>query len=170
MGDSLAAPPRVILLWTYRRMADELEQFLDPRESRTDAQLQAQVTIACDLLLFDYAGDLYAIPASSVDSVVAWKAPAPVPGTDARVRGVVQDRGRIVIVMGHPTGEARPTGTDPPNRIVICNTPRGHVGVPATSTTAVESISLSCEPTPGTVYDSARGPFLYLQPLGYLTS
>ena len=151
-------------------MADELEQFLDPHECNAGAQGQAQVAIVCDLLLFDYDGDLYAIPAASVDSVVAWKAPAPVAGTDTRVRGVVQDRGRIVVVMGHPTGEARSTGTDPPNRIVICDTPRGHLGVPATSTTAVESVSLSCEPTPGSVYDSARGPFLYLEPSRYVTS
>ena len=94
---------------TLGRMADELEQFLDPHECNAGAQGQAQVAIVCDLLLFDYDGDLYAIPAASVDSVVAWKAPAPVAGTDTRVRGVVQDRGRIVVVMGHPTGEARST-------------------------------------------------------------
>jgi chemotaxis signal transduction protein len=151
-------------------MTDELDQFLDPREAGADDHADAQVTIVCDLLLFDYDGDLYAVPATSVDSVVAWKAPAPVPGTDARVLGVVQDRGRIVIVMAHPTGEARPPGTGPPSRIVICETPRGHVGVPAKATTAVEPVSLSSEPTPGSTYDSARGPFLYLEPSRYSTT
>lgn len=147
-------------------MSDELNQFLDPAEA-VDVQTETQINVLCEVLMFDYEGDLYAVPATCVDSVVAWKAPAPVPGTDARIRGVVQDRGRVVIVMTHPTGEVRPIPVNQPNRIVICDTPRGHLGVPATATTAVEPVSLPGEPTSGSVYDSSRGPFRYLEPSRY---
>ena len=132
-------------------MTDELSPFLDPRESMGEDVSDAEVSFAADVLLFDYGGDLFAVPAQTVDSVVAWKAPAPVPGNDARVRGVVQDRGRIVVVMAHPTGQARPEAPGEPKRIVICETPRGHVGVPATTTAAVESLSLPSEPASGSV-------------------
>jgi chemotaxis signal transduction protein len=148
-------------------MTDELKPFLDPRESAGSDLAEAETSFVADVLLFDYEGDLFAVPAETVDSVVAWKAPAPVPGNDGRVRGVVQDRGRIVVVMAHPTGQARPQASNEPKRIVICETSRGHVGVPATTTAAVESVSLPTEPTPGSVYDSKRGPFLYLNPSGY---
>jgi hypothetical protein len=92
-----------------------------------------------------------------------------VPGNDTRVRGVVQDRGRVVVVMAHPTGQSRPQAPGDPKRIVICETPRGHVGVPATTTAAVESLNLPVEPTSGSVYDSERGPFVYLDPSSYVS-
>jgi hypothetical protein len=80
---------------------------------------------------------------------------------------VIQDRGRIVVVMAHPAGV--PPGPNPPEgkRIVVCNTARGHIGLPATSARAVGTFSLTAEPTPSSVHDSPMGAFTFLDPFDY---
>lgn len=83
------------------------------------------------------------------------------PGAETRVRGVIQDRGRIVVLIAHPAG--RPTdGRGESKRIIICNTSRGYVGVPASVTNTVEGIELQSEPSALTIHDSAHGPFMFL--------
>jgi hypothetical protein len=148
-------------------VTDELFEFLDQAGTPGAAEPGQRQTVVRDLLLFEYAGYSFAVPAECVDSVVPWKAPATVPGADPRVRGVIQDRGRIVVVMAHPTGQEGAAGGVDGARIIICTTPRGHVGLPAAATNAVGPVELPAEPTPYSVHDGLRGPFTYLDPTKY---
>jgi chemotaxis signal transduction protein len=148
-------------------VTDELHEFLDQEWTPGSTKQGQQETVVRDLLLFEYGGYSFAVPAECVDSVVPWKAPATVPGADSRVRGVIQDRGRIVVVMAHPTGQEGPGGGADGARIIICTTTRGHVGLPAASTNAVGPVELATEPTPYSVHDGLRGPFTYLDPAQY---
>ena len=145
---------------------DELEQFLGSDETEA-REKELRSTILRDLLLFEYAGDRYAIAAANIESVVPWKAPVPVPGADARVGGVIQDRGRIVVVMTHPTGRPDAKAQGEPRRVIICATPRGRVGLPASTTDAVAAVPLLSEPAAFSVHDSKIGPFTYLDPKAY---
>jgi hypothetical protein len=128
---------------------------------------QAAKAVQRDLLVFEFGRDRFAVEAQRVESVVPWKAPSRIPGTDTRVRGVIQDRGRIVVVMAHPSGSA--PGPNPPEgkRIVVCNTARGHIGLPATTARAVGNFTLGSEPTALSVHDSPLGAFTYLDPFDY---
>ncbi len=146
---------------------DELSEFREPEGELGTTELTPRRTVVRDLLLFEYGGYSFAVGAECVDSVVPWKTPAAVPGVDPRVRGVIQDRGRVVVVMAHPTGQASPAVRADPSRIIICTTPRGHVGLPAATTNAVGPVELPAEPIPYSVHDSARGPFTYLDPTQY---
>jgi hypothetical protein len=146
---------------------DELSEFLDPEAGGGDSGNDLRQAVVRDLLLFEYGGHSFAVLAERVDSVVPWKEPALVPGADARVRGVIQDRGRIVVVMAHPTGQQGSTGEVEASRIIICATPRGHVGLPASVTNNVGPVELSLEPTPYSVHDSPRGPFTFVDPMPY---
>lgn len=158
---------------TLRSMSDDLSAFLDTVDGSAEAEKEAQPKSVHDLLVFEYAGDLYAVSASQVDAVVPWKDPAPVPGADPNVLGVIQDRGRIVVVMAHPTGRVvgdLRTGSAAkaePKRVVICTTPRGHVGLPAFATNAVGPLELASEPIALTIQDSRHGPITYLDPRDY---
>ncbi|MBN1605482.1 MAG: chemotaxis protein CheW [Polyangiaceae bacterium] len=146
---------------------DELSEFLEPEAGPGVSEQQQRQTVVCDLLLFEYGGHSFAVLAECVDSVVPWKAPAVVPGADARVRGVIQDRGRIVVVMAHPTGQQGPGGEADASRIIICTTPRGHIGLPASVTHNVGPVELTVEPTAYSVHDSPRGPFTFVDPMPY---
>jgi chemotaxis signal transduction protein len=145
---------------------DELSEFLEPEGAGVAEQQQRQ-TVVRDLLLFEYGGHSFAVLAERVDSVVPWKAPAAVPGADARVRGVIQDRGRIVVVMAHPTGQKEAAGEADASRIIICTTSRGHVGLPASLTNNVGPVELEAEPAAYSVHDSPRGPFTFVDPMPY---
>ncbi len=145
---------------------NELEHFLGPDEAEA-REKELRSTVLRDLLLFEYAGDRYAIAAANIESVVPWKPPVPIPGADARVGGVIQDRGRIVVVMTHPTGRADAKSAGEARRVIICATPRGRVGLPASTTNAVASVPLLSEPAAFSVHDSKNGPFTYLDPRGY---
>lgn len=141
-------------------MDSELEQFL----SDDSAALGAEHTssIVRDLLLFEYEGERYGLLAATVDAVVPWRRPAALPGAEMRVLGVIQDRGRIVVLIAHPVG--RPTdGRGEGKRIIICNTGRGYVGVPASVTNTVAGVELQSEPTPLSIHDSPYGPFTFLE-------
>jgi chemotaxis signal transduction protein len=147
-------------------MADELSEFRDDDGALGASDQGPNRTVVRELLLFEYGGYCFAVPAVCVDSVVPWKSPAPVPGADPRVRGVIQDRGRIIVVVAHPTGQAGAGEVDG-SRIIICVSPRGHVGLPATTTNSVGAIELPAEPTPYSVHDGPFGPFTYLDPTQY---
>ena len=151
-------------------VSDELSEFLDPEEGHGASDQQQRRTVIRDLLLFEYGGHSFAVLAERVDSVVPWKAPAPVPGADARVGGVIQDRGRIVVVMAHPTGQLGPAGKADASRIIICTMPRGYVGLPASTTNTVGPVELSAEPTPHSVHDGPHGPFTFVDPTPYCNS
>jgi hypothetical protein len=115
-----------------------------------------------ELLLFEFGGELYAVSATRVDGVVAWKPPTSVPGADARVSGVIQDRGRIVVVMFNADGRIRRVLEETPRRVIVCTTGRGLVGLPASSTRAVGPVLLSAEPEAFSVHSSPFGTFTYL--------
>jgi chemotaxis signal transduction protein len=141
--------------------ANELEAFIPDGLAKQGAESPLAAKIALDLLMFEYAGDAYAVRASSVDGVVPWKAPSPVPGASPRVRGVIQDRGRIVTVLTHPAGRAAALSVEP-LRIIVCDTRAGLVGLPATATRAVWSAELAADPVAGAVYDGAKGAYLFI--------
>jgi chemotaxis signal transduction protein len=138
----------------------ELEQFLDDELVPTALE-GANASVVRELLLFEHAGERYALAASAVDAVVPWREPTRVPGAEQRVLGVIQDRGRVVVLLAHPTGQAASHVAG--KRIVICGTKRGYVGVPATTTNAVASTELRSEPTALSIHDSRFGPFTFLE-------
>jgi chemotaxis signal transduction protein len=147
--------------------AATLDVFIDEEASRENALKASTTGVQRDLLVFEFGRDRFAVEARRVESVVPWRMPSRIPGTDSRVHGVIQDRGRIVVVMAHPAGIT--PGPSPPEgkRIVVCNTARGHIGLPATSARAVGGFSLSVEPTPLSVHDSPLGAFTFLDPFDY---
>ncbi|HEX9621419.1 MAG TPA: chemotaxis protein CheW [Polyangiaceae bacterium] len=118
-----------------------------------------------DLLLFEYAGTRYGLPAECVDSVVQWRTPVVIPGADARVRGVIQDRGRIVVVLAHPTGRGDGRGHEDGQRIIICTTPRGHIGIPASTASTVGQVETATTIAEFALHESSEGSFVYLNPL-----
>lgn len=143
-----------------------LDVFIDAEAHHSQAE-RASLGIPRDLLVFEYGRDRFAVEARRVESVVPWKAPSRIPGTDARVHGVIQDRGRIVVVMAHPAGVT--PGPNPPEGklIVVCSSSRGHVGLPATSARTVGNFSLASEPSQLSVHDSTFGAFTYVDPFDY---
>lgn len=143
-----------------------LDVFIDEDALATHAARTAAV-VQRDLLVFEYGRDRFAVEAQRVESVVPWKAPSRIPGADSRVDGVIQDRGRIVVVMAHPAGITPGPNRPEGKRIVVCSTARGHIGLPATSARAVGSFSLGVEPTPLSVHDSPLGAFTFLDPYDY---
>jgi len=147
-------------------MTDELDEFLST-DSDTESNLErARPGITLDLLVFEYANDAYAVAAVCVAGIVPWKTPARVPGVDPRVAGVIQDRGRIVVLMMHPTGRHSPARADA-KRIILCSTARGYVGLPASVTRTVGPVDLDCQPGPFSVHDCGGAPFTYLDPTAY---
>jgi chemotaxis signal transduction protein len=144
---------------------EDLSDFID-----TDTKVRGdevhQSKVLRFLLLFEFGQDRFGVDANCVDGVVPWKLPARIPGADPRVRGVLQDRGRIVVLMAHPAGLQRVGFTDG-KRIVVCATPRGHIGLPATATSSVGGVELLTAPTPLSIHDGPQGAFTYLDPLAY---
>jgi hypothetical protein len=135
------------------------------QEEHSGALAPPEPRLFRDLLLFEYANALYAVPAVGVEGVVPFRQPVSVPGLDPRVRGVIQDRGRIIMVLAHPAGRVgvveSATGA---TRIVICATARGLIGLPALATRAVGRVELDAEPRVFGVCESSHGPFTYLEP------
>lgn len=143
-----------------------LDAFVDAEAHLAQAE-RASAGVPRDLLVFEFGRDRFAVEARRVESVVPWRAPSRIPGTDSRVHGVIQDRGRIVVVMAHPAGVT--PGPNPPDGklIVVCSGARGHVGLPATSARAVGNFSLASEPSQLSVHDSTFGAFTYVDPFDY---
>ncbi len=114
-----------------------------------------------DLLLFEHGGVAYGIRAESVDVVVAWSEPAPLPASVAGFAGVLQDRGRVVAILTSPLGRSV-AGEVESRRIVICKTRRGFVGLPCVRTREVGLVQLAAAPVPGEVVDSSAGPLVFV--------
>lgn len=111
-------------------------------------------------LVFEHGGTLYGVAAHSVDALIAWRKPAPLPASVAGLAGVVQDRGRIISVLTSPLGRhAEPA---PPRRIVICTTAYGFIGLPCGETRRVGPVVLAEEPVSGEVTDSSEGPLVWV--------
>lgn len=144
-----------------------LDVFADADPHLGPGELASSSAVARDLLVFEFGRDRFAVEARRVESVVPWRTPSRIPGTDARVYGVIQDRGRIVVVMAHPAA-IMPTAKPPAGKlIVVCSSVRGHIGLPATSARAVGNFSLASVPVQLSVHDSPLGAFAYVDPFHY---
>ena len=150
-------------------MSDELEQFVDDAGSENDVQKENNGVLQ-DACLFKYGQQTYAVRASKVTGAIAWRNPMPLPRSDRRVRGVVQDRGQVVVLMAHPTGEAVSRDDTEVSRIIVCATERGYVGLPATLTLRVGQVRFAKEPKPGATVDSDAGALTYLDPSLYVVT
>ncbi|WP_437677800.1 chemotaxis protein CheW [Sorangium sp. So ce131] len=133
-----------------------LEELLDRRGGAEDKGPRARAVVDC--LLFDLGGVTFALRAQQVEEVIAWRAPSPLPRTDPRVMGVLQDRGRIVVIVSVPLAEP----TAPPRRIVVCRTQRGYLGLPAGNTRCVAAVEVYGELQPSAVVDTSEGAVTFL--------
>lgn len=149
-------------------MADDLSEFVDVDETRTTHAGERRDNSVRDVFLFEYEGDKYAVSASQVVGVIPWQNPVPLPRSDPRVWGVLQDRGRIVVLLAHPRAEPQASHTRKAARIVVCSTDRGYVGLPATATLSVGPVQFPDEPHPLETVDSSAGALTYLDPSQYI--
>ncbi len=119
-----------------------------------------------DVLLFELGGVTFALRAQQVEEVIAWRAPLPLPRTDPRVMGIIQDRGRIVVIMSAPLADPAVT----PLRIVVCRTQRGYLGLPAGKTRCVAAVKVYGELVPKAVVDTSEGVVTFLDVTHLLTT
>jgi chemotaxis signal transduction protein len=99
----------------------DASEVVDKREAGVDIEL----------LVVEQGEILLGLAARQVDSVVPWLVPAGLPKASPWVQGIIQDRGRLVAVR-------KPEKTmGPAQRVVLCTTRKGLVGIPATGTRSV---------------------------------
>ena len=126
---------------------DELAAFREAQDDERAVAAAGQHRI--DTLVFEIDGVAYAVPAGDVTAVINWRQPAPVPKSRARIAGVVQDGGRIIVVLAHPAGQpARPS--EAVARFVVCHTSQGLVALPAAVTHGVEAATSKRSREPAT--------------------
>jgi len=89
-----------------------------------------------DLVVFSLGDRRFAIRAREVDSIIPWVEPSPLPRSAERVLGVVQDRGRLVVVFAQEPKDVHPS------RLIVCTSSRGLVGLGATETHAVGPVRI----------------------------
>jgi chemotaxis signal transduction protein len=124
----------------------------------SDGPAEQAELVSAELLVIEQGARVLAIEAHAVDSVVPWSVPAPLPRTSPLVLGVVQDRGRLVAVR-------RPEGfVESAQRIVLCVTGRGLVGIPATNTRSVGMVRLRGPVRYGKQVESDQGALTILDP------
>lgn len=124
---------------------------------------EAQGSATHQLLVFELEGARFGVEAGDVDAVIAWREPVSLPGASGPVRGVVQDRGRIVSVLHHPAS-ATVTYQDDPRRIIICRTRSGLLGLPASSMRAVSNVEVLGELVPGEPVETDAGNLIFVAP------
>ncbi|WP_437690325.1 chemotaxis protein CheW [Sorangium sp. So ce176] len=140
-------------------MSEALAQLQAPLALQGDAPDKGPgETAALDLLLFDSGRVTFALRAKQVEEVIAWRAPAPLPRVGPRVRGILQDRGRIVVIVSVPLAEP----AEAPLRIVVCRTARGYLGLPAGKTRCVAAVEVFGELSPDVVVDTSEGKVTFL--------
>ncbi|WP_433933607.1 chemotaxis protein CheW [Sorangium cellulosum] len=139
-------------------MSEASAQLQAPADLHGDAADKGpRETAALDLLLFDLGQVTFALRAQQVEEVIAWRAPAPLPRVGPRVLGILQDRGRVIVIVSALAGPAAA-----PLRIVVCRTPRGYLGLPAGKTRCVPAVQVSGELAPGAVVDTSEGTVTFL--------
>ncbi|AUX44264.1 chemotaxis signal transduction protein [Sorangium cellulosum] len=143
---------------------DRVQELLHLHDSAPDKGPRER-TVA-DFLLFDLGVATFALRAQQVEEVIAWRVPLPLPRADPRVSGIIQDRGRIVVILSAPAGEPAVT----PLRIVVCRTPRGYLGLPAGKTRCVAAVKVYGELVPGAVVDTSEGVVTFLDVTHLLTA
>jgi chemotaxis signal transduction protein len=115
------------------------------------------------LMVFSFAEDMFGVQLKDVDSVIPWREPATVPQGNRSLAGVIQDHGRIIAVLSHPAGQDPGEGNAETSRIIVCNTQRGLIGLPASETHHVGPVGVQSHPGPGEVADTDRGVLTYLE-------
>jgi purine-binding chemotaxis protein CheW len=149
--------------------ADEDELAAFRPEAAAAEEVEEEWPEQRQLLLFQLGGVTFGVGADDVERVVPWAEPAPIPQGDARVRGVVQDRGRIITVLRHPTGRS-PHQDVEPTRIVICMSRHGLVGLPAELTRDVVTVGLREGVVAGETTDSSVGVVTVIEPKSIVQS
>lgn len=135
-----------------------LHELLDLRDS-APAVAVSEATFS-DFLLFELGGVTFALEARHVEEVIGWRRPFPLPRADRRVAGIIQDRGRIVVVL------ARPEDGDGARalRIIVCRTQRGYLGFCADKTRCVASVKVYGDLVSEAVLDTSEGVVTFLDP------
>jgi chemotaxis signal transduction protein len=136
-------------------LSDELTPFTT--DDGTEADRNERAGEVVELLVFEQGHSLLGVEARAVDSVIPWRTPATLPLSAAVVLGVVQDRGRVVVVRKGTEGAD-------PRRIVICVTEEGLVGIPATTTRAVGTITVHPKLVFDEPIDTSAGVMTVLDP------
>jgi hypothetical protein len=137
---------------TFERLQELLDLHGDtPATARRE-------TAVNDFLLFELGSMTFALEAQQVEEVIAWRPPLPLPRADARVMGIIQDRGRIIMILTNPAGGEAAT----PLRIVVCRTHRGYLGLPAGRTRCVGAVKVYGDLVPKTVVDTSEGVVTFL--------
>ncbi|WP_437992479.1 chemotaxis protein CheW [Sorangium sp. So ce145] len=137
-------------------MSEAMSQVHDLRDDAPDKGLHERAVV--DFLLFDMGAVTFALRARQVEEVIAWRAPLPLPRTDPRVMGILQDRGRIIVIVSPVLAEPAAT----PLRIVVCRAARGYLGLPAGKTRCVAAVEVFGEPVPNAVVDTSEGAVTFL--------
>ena len=132
---------------------DELGAF--PRDDEETVHKRSDST-EHELLVIEQGELVLGIPAQLVDSVVPWTSPAALPRTSPWVLGIIQDRGRLVAVRKAEKDMGAP------QRIVLCATAKGLVGIPATSTRSIGSVRVLGAPRHGQPVDTDHGALTIL--------
>ncbi|WP_437318250.1 chemotaxis protein CheW [Sorangium sp. So ce385] len=146
-------------------MSDALTQvhaLLDLRDDSPDKGPRERAAV--DLLLFELGPVTFALRAQQVEEVIAWRTPLPLPRADPRVMGILQDRGRIIVIVSAPLAEPEAA----PLRIVVCRTQRGYLGLPAGKTRCVAAVKVFGELAPKAVVDTSEGVVTFLDVLHLL--
>ncbi|MBN2195530.1 MAG: chemotaxis protein CheW [Polyangiaceae bacterium] len=149
-------------------MSHDLSEFVDLESGWSEAADERSATCSRDVFVFQYGSQTYAVSAFRVAGVIPWREPVPLPRSDPRVSGVIQDRGRIVVMMVHPSGEGVADPEADIRRIIICESERGFVGLPATSTVTVGPVEFAREPNALGTVDTSAGVLTYLDPSSYV--
>lgn len=110
------------------------------------------------VLVFSVDRAFYCVKAHDVDAVVAWRTTTPLPGASEAIHGVVQDKGRVVTVLHHPHAASELARGEQPLRVLVCPTPQGFVGLPATRTVGIESVDVVAGAENGSVVETSAGP------------
>jgi len=135
-------------------MGNELQAFSD-----TDGvQHTGGAHVELDVLVIEQGSVVLAILSSAVDSVIPWQTPEPLPLCAQDVLGVVQDRGRLVIVQRFAAG------ADRPSRLIVCTTTGGLIGVAATATRLVGTIEIQGELQVDVPLQTSSGPLTIIDP------
>lgn len=135
-------------------MSDELALFRGAEEVEGATHTQTQL----DVLVVEQGDVVLGILATCVVAVVPWQTPAPLPRSSEHVLGVVQDRGRLVAV--HRYG----TMAEHPKRLVVCTASPGLIGIAATATRHVGTITLDGEPQLGVPIHTSAGALTLIAP------
>jgi chemotaxis signal transduction protein len=149
-------------------MSEDLSEFVDADAGQSGTRDELSLGVERDVFLFQHGDRKYAVGATDVIGVIPWRTPVPLPRSDPRVRGVIQDRGRVVVLLYHPTGEPAADESAEVTRIIICTTKRGYVGLPASVTLNVGAVRFAQEPHAPATVDSDVGALTYLDPTQYV--